>query len=364
MVVEAGYYQISERTAPIVFGMAGVHPDSNMGSRRFTRRQTLETAGVAVLGGVLGMASSAVAKREWRRVESPTDKTLTGVEYSSNGPYASGGGGDIIHRDGGSWVRVVDDGPTGQSKTLNGAALTDDLDAYWVVGNSGVVGEYDTAGGTLHDHSQPLGISAEFTSVSVRGGVGDERLYIGKSSGEVLVGVRNSDGGFDWMLTDTGSGYAVQAVDFTFGRKEGFVSLGGAEVYGTDDGGNSWFRVGVPDGQTSYTAILGDPGSTPKRVYVGGGGGRIWRRDCDCDVWTPTEADTKRVYSLESNNKGERSLGAGGSGRIYRKADSTDGAGWKVTDTSTGNALLAAAPADTGSRVDIAVGKSGTIMEQ
>lgn len=334
-----------------------------MGSR-FTRRQALETAGVAALGGVLGTASSVVAKQGWTRVESPTGKTLTGVEWSANGPYASGESGVIIHRDGGSWSTVVSDGPTGQSKTLNGAALTDDLDRYWVVGNSGVVGEYDTERGTLHDHSKPLGLSSEFTSVSVRGDVGDERLYVGMSSGEVLVGVRTSDGGLDWSRTDTGSGYTVQAIDFAFGRDEGFVATDGSGVYRTRDGGDSWTKAGVPDGQTGYTAILADEESTPRHVYVGGGGGSIWRMDCDCDVWTPTEADTKRVYSLEANNKGQRFLGAGGSGRIYRIADPTDGAGWKVTDTSTGNALLAAAPADTGKDVDVVVGKSGTIMEQ
>lgn len=333
-----------------------------MGSR-FTRRQALETAGVAVLGGVLGMASGAVAESSWSRVESPTDKPLTGVENSSNGPYASGGGGDIIRRVDKSWTMVVDDGPTGQSKTLNGSALTDDRDSYWVVGNSGVVGEYDTNNEELSDHSQPLGSSSEFTCVSVRGEVGNERIYIGKASGEVIVGVRTNDG-FDWTRTDTGSGYTVKAVDFAFGRTEGFVSLGGAEVYATNDGGSSWSQVGVPNGQTSYTALLGDPKSTPKRVYVGGGGGRIWRKDCDCNVWTPTEADSKRVYSLESNNKGERFLGAGGSGRVYQQADPSDGAGWKAIDTSTGNALLAAAPADKGENVDIAVGKSGTIMEK
>ena len=96
-----------------------------MGSGRFTRRGALETAGVAVLGGVLGMASSAVAEQGWTRVESPTGKSLTGVEFTDAGPYASGGSGVIIHRTGGGWETVVEDGPTGQSKTLNGAAVTD-----------------------------------------------------------------------------------------------------------------------------------------------------------------------------------------------------------------------------------------------
>lgn len=316
------------------------------------------------------MASSAVAKQSWVRVESPTGKSLTGVEYTHDGAYASGGSGVIIHRTGGGWETVVEDGPTGQSKTLNGADTTDGSSnsktpqRYWVVGSSGVIGEYDPETGTLYNHSKPLGMGANFTSISVTGEVNDERLYIGKASGEVLVGTRTNGGGFDWMLTETGSGYTVEASDFTFGRKEGYVSTSGSGVYRTTDGGNSWTRVGVPDGQTGYTAILGDQSSTPNRVYVGGGNGRIWRMDCDCTVWTPTVADTKRVYSLEANNKGERFLGAGGSGRVYRQADASDGAGWKATNTATGNALLAAAPADKGSDVDIVVGKSGTIMEQ
>lgn len=340
-----------------------------MGSRRITRRGALETAGIAALGGVLGMASSAVAKQSWTRVESPTGKSLTGVEYTDAGPYASGGSGVIIHRDGGSWTTVVKDGPTGQSKTLNGAGVTDGASnqktpqRYWVAGNSGVVGEYDPETGTLYDHSKPAGISDSFTCISVAGEVNDERVYLGKASGEVLVGSRNAAGGFDWLLTDTGSGYTVQATDFTFGDGEGFVSTDGGGVYTTKDGGDSWTRLGYVNAETGYTAILADEGS-PDRVYVGGGAGRILRHDCTCDYWTPTQAGTKRVYSLEANNKGERFLGAGGSGRVYRPADASDGAGWKATNTSTGNALLAAAPADGGSDADIVVGKSGTILEQ
>lgn len=310
------------------------------------------------------MASSAVAKQSWVRVESPTGKSLTGVEYTSNGAYASGGSGVIVHRTGSGWETVVSDGPTGQSKTLNGAGVTDDAERYWVVGSSGVIGEYDPASGTLYDHSKPLGSGANFTCISVVGKVDNEKLYVGKASGEVFVGSRTSDGGFDWVRTDTGSGYTVEASDFTFGRNEGYVSTSGSGVYRTTDGGSSWTRVGIADGQTSYTAILADEESTPDHVFVGGGNGKIWRLDCDCGYWTPTKADSKRVYALEANNKGQRFLGAGGSGRVYRPADPTDGAGWKVTNTATGNALLAAAPADTGNEVDIAVGKSGTIMEQ
>ncbi|GAB7093801.1 hypothetical protein JCM30237_09530 [Halolamina litorea] len=332
---------------------------------RYTRRRVLEATGVAGLGGVLGTASTAVAKQSWRRVESPTGSSLTGAEYTSNGAYASGEGGAIIRRtDGDEWVTVVNSGPTGQSKTLNGGAVTDDAERYWVAGNSGVIGEYDTETATLYDHSKPLGIGSAFSSIGVSGDAGDERIYLGKASGEVLIGTRTEDGGIDWMLSDTGSGYDVQAVDFQLGSGEGYVSTSGGSVYWTADAGGSWSRVGVDASQTGYTAVLTEDRTTPNHVYVGGGGGRILRLDCDCNIWTPTEAGSKRIHSLESNNKGERFLGAGGSGRIYHKADASDGAGWKVTNTSTGNALLAAAPADKGSEVDIVVGNSGTIIER
>lgn len=331
----------------------------------YSRRQLLEVAGVAGLGSVLGMVSTAVAKQQWQRVESPIAKTLSAVEYTDDGAYASGGSGFIIRRsDDGDWEPIVESGPTGQSKTLHGAAVTADAERYWVAGSSGVIGEYDPETATLYDHSKPLGINSTFNCIGVHGSVGDERIYLGKASGEVVVGSRGDDGEIDWLLSDTGSGYAVQAVDFQLGSGQGYVSTSGGGVYRTTDAGGSWARVGVETAETGYSAILTEDRTTPNHVYVGGGAGRILRLDCDCLRWTPTEAGNKRVHSLESNNKGQRFLGAGGSGRVYHKADASDGAGWKVTDTSTGNALLAAAPADSGSEVDIVVGNSGTIMER
>lgn len=331
----------------------------------YTRRRVLEAAGVAGLGGVLGTVSTAVAAQEWSEVSSPTGKTLTGVEHTAEGTYASGNSGQILRRkDDGEWTMVLSDGLGGSSKTLKGSGLNDDGTSYWMVGNSGVIGELDVRSDTLYDHSNPLGISNQFRSVSVRGGTGNERLYIGMSSGQVVVGKR--DGGrkaFDWMVSDTGSGYTVRASDFTVGGSlgSGYVCTNGGEVFRTDDGANSWSYVGYDRSQTSYSALLAEEGE-PRQVYVGGGSGRLIRRDCRCGNWTPMKAGSKRVNSLEADNNGEHYLGAGASGRVYER--SANGAGWDVTNTSSGNALLRAAPATDAESVDVVVGKSGTILER
>jgi hypothetical protein len=331
----------------------------------YTRRRVLEAAGVAGLGGVLGTVSTAVAAQEWTEVSSPTGKTLTGVEHTAEGTHASGNNGLVIRRkDDGEWTVVTDDGLGGSSKTINGSGLNGDGTRYWMAGNSGVLGEFDVETNTLYDHSKPLGISNQFRSISVRGETGDERLYIGMSSGQVVVGERNGgEQNFNWMVSDTGSGYTVTASDFTVGTGlgSGFVCTNGGEVFRTDDGATSWTYLGYDRSQTSYSALLAEEGD-PRQVYVGGGSGRLLRRDCDCGNWTPSKAGSKRIYSLEADNNGEYYLGAGGSGRVYERSE--DGAGWNVTNTSSGNALLRAAPATDDEPVDVVVGKSGTILER
>lgn len=270
-----------------------------------------------------------------------------------------GSGGEIHRRRKGKWKTEVKRGPSKNGRTLTDAATTDDGERFWVVGSSGAVGEYHLNHKDIYDHSSPLGISNEFTSISVAGEVGEERIYIGKSSGEVIVGERTGDGGFDWSLSDTGSGYTIEAVDFSLSADDGFVATSDGGVYRTRDGCETWTRVGVPDATTGYTAILVEAGD-PIQVYVGGGGGRILRLDCDCNRWTPHEADTKRVYALEANADRSRYLGAGASGRRYERDDT----GWYAAETPTGNSLYGAAPAADDSGVDVLVGGSGTILER
>ena len=150
------------------------------------------------------------------------------------------------------------------------------------------------------------------------------------SSGQVVVGKRNGGGqNFNWMISDTGSGYTVTASDFTVGTglESGFVCTNGGEVFRTDDGATSWSYLGYDRSQTSYSAIMAEE-CDRRQVYVGGDSGRLLRRDCGCGNWTPTTAGSKRVYSLEADNNGEHYLGAGGSGRVYERSE--DGAGWNV----------------------------------
>lgn len=326
---------------------------------RYTRRRVLEATGVAGLGGVLGMASTAVAQQGWTSVGSPTGNTIYAVEHTAHGLIACGVGGEIHRRRKGKWKTEVEKGPSGNSKTLSAADTTDDGERFWAVGSSGVVGEYRPGWKTLYDHSNPLGISTEFTSVSVTGSAGDEQVALGKASGEVVIGERTGDGDFDWMVSETGSGYTVNAVDFSLSAQDGFVATNNGGVYRTQDGGQSWTDLGVDAAQTGFTAMLVQSGD-PVQVFVGGGGGRIWRLDCDCNRWTPFEADTKRVYALEATDEGGRYLGAGASGRSYEYGES----GWYAAETTTGNSLHGAAPADSADGIDVLVGASGTVLER
>jgi photosystem II stability/assembly factor-like uncharacterized protein len=310
---------------------------------------------VVVGGGIVGTASTAVAEQGWTRVDSKMGSTIYDVEHTAHGATACGYGGEILHRRKGEWKREVKKGPGGNSKTLTAAAVTDDGERFWVVGSSGTLGEYDVANKTIYDHSNPLGISSEFTALSVYGAVDGERVFVGKSSGEVLVGDRTGDGGFDWTLSDIGSGYTVNVAGFPISRQDGFVATNNGGVYRTWDGGGSWRRVGVPGAETGYTAMLVDDGE-PTRVYTGGGAGRVLRLDCDCTRWTPFKVGSKRVYALEADPERERYLGAGAGGRSYEYGD----AGWYAVETPTGNTLYGAAPASTDDDVDVLVGESGT----
>lgn len=316
-----------------------------------TRRQVVTTAGaagVALLSGV-GLNSVLGASR-WVEVSSPTSKTLYEVVRTDAGPYAVGGSGVVIHRTADGWQTVISDGAKGQNKTLHGAAVTDDGNRLWMCGSSGALAEYDVSSGTLTNWSNPNGIGNTFTDVEVTGTVAEkERIYLTMGSGKVVIGKRESKSNIEWDVHDTGGGTTLNAVDFhddTAGR----VVSNGHRVFETTDGGKTWTKIGLDQAQNPLEGLV----SGTDHVWTTGGNGQVWRHDCNCHIWTPHSAGSKDIYEIERRNG--RFLACGGSGRIIEQVDSQ----WIAKNTPVGNALLGCAIGDT----DIAVGKSGTIIER
>ncbi|WP_227376642.1 hypothetical protein [Haladaptatus halobius] len=89
-----------------------------------TRRQFLRIGGATTIASVGGVGFVASAQTEssngWSVVESPTKKTLNGVVDTAEGPFAVGGGGDVLARRQSGWEKVVEFGPQARSRPLTG----------------------------------------------------------------------------------------------------------------------------------------------------------------------------------------------------------------------------------------------------
>ncbi|PSQ24671.1 hypothetical protein BRD04_00855 [Halobacteriales archaeon QS_9_67_17] len=312
-----------------------------------SRRRLIGTLGVAAV--TITSGGDASAANGWTEVSSPTAKTLYDVASASDGPYAAGGSGVLVHRGSDGWEIVLADGPSGNNKTLEGVGVTGDGARVWVAGASGRLGSYAVTDGTVRDYSKPNGFSDNLHDVEVVGPVGGERIYAAAGSGNVLVGTRQADGSFDWSLIDTGGKNTVTAVDF-YGRDVGRAVTTGPAAFTTTDGGSTWTDVTPDSAADRFFGVVSADGN----VWVGADNGRIWRRNCTCAVWTPHRPDTKAVRAL--SYRGGRFLGSGESGRVFERADG----GWVARETPVGDVLLGCLPG----APDVAVGKSGTIVER
>lgn len=322
-----------------------------MGGTGLTRRRLLGVlggAGATALGA--GAVSNAMANDGWSVVETPTGNALYDAAYAGSTPYAVGGSGVLLRRDGQSWTTVVSDG-TGRNKTLRACAVTTADDRLWFCGASGTLGYLDVASGTTTDLSKPVEEGNTFYDVAVEGAAGEERVYLATSGGDVVVGHQNT-GSWTWTEYDTGGGYTVTALDFHDARR-GHAVTNGSAVYETTDGGQTWTRVGIEDAQVPLKAVV----SQPNRVYVGGGSGRVYRLDCTCDLWTPFKPGSDTVSALE--RYGGELLGAGGSGHLVERTET----GYVMYESPTGNHLNGVALGRDGGP-DVAVGDGGVLLER
>ena len=317
---------------------------------RHTRRSVVTLAGASIAAAAVPAVASAdeTASPDWTAAETPVDGTLHDVRYTATNPHAVGAGGVLIERTAAGWETVFRGGPTGNGNGLYGAAVTDDGERLWFVGNSGAVGEYDVTTGNLIDRSKPTGASNQFNSVAVTGPAGDADVYVVDDSGLVYYSFENGEEG-TWNYLTPGSGSGIPAVEF-YGARAGTLIDTNGKVFGTDDG-TTWETFGIEDADTTFAGLDAD---APDDVTVVGGGGSLYAYDGV--EWRPdriAEAGLKDVITSDAGG-----VAVGGSGTVVQREDGV----WSVADTPSGQNLRAVAAFD-GDR-DYAVGASGTVLER
>ncbi|GGL59691.1 WD40/YVTN/BNR-like repeat-containing protein [Halocalculus aciditolerans] len=324
-------------------------PETPLSRRRFLAGTA--TVGAATVGAA---AATAADSGGWASVSSPTGNALYDVVYADGRPWAVGSSGNLLERVDGSW-RVASEHFAKKDKTLHAAATTDDETRVWAAGASGMVGSYDVDTGESVSEKKPVGNGNTFTDVVVVGDAGSERVFLAGPSGRVVVGEHDAAGELTWSLYRTGGGYAVNGLDFR-SRDVGYAVTDGSTVFKTTDGGQSWKAIGIPNAQVPLFDVV----ARDESVYVSAGSGRFYRLDCACNLWTPFKTGSEQVSAL--TYRGDRFLGVGGSGRAYRKTNT----GWTSVETPTGNRLNGVVPGerDDPARPSVAVGDSGTILEQ
>ena len=323
-----------------------------------TRRTFLKLTGAGVAAaGFTGVSGTAAAetKNGWSTVESPTGKTLYDAVLSSEGPYAVGGGGDVIARRADGWELVLEKGPTTESNPLRGAGVSDDGRNVWFAGGSGVVGQYDVVDEQLTDYSAPKGKTSTWLNVAVTGPAGDERVYLVNGSGEFLPGRKTDAGGMDWgEVVKPGGGSSAPGIDF-YDETEGFVSDTNSKVYQTDDGGSSFETVGIEGGSVG---LYGVASVSESDVNVAGGSGRIFYYVED-EGFSVVDVGSDTVRAVDRD--GTAGLAAGAGGFVYDR----EGVGnWTRVETPTTNTLRGTALDASDTFPDVAVGSSGTIIER
>ncbi|WP_135535706.1 WD40/YVTN/BNR-like repeat-containing protein [Halostella pelagica] len=316
------------------------------------------------IGGTAAVAavptSVQASDEKWRAVETPTEGTLHGTEATTNGYYAVGEGGIVIHRTNEGWKKVLDGGPTGNGNDLYGSDTTDYGTRMWFVGSSGVIGEYDVETGNLEDHSAPNDNTNNYNDVAVTGEGGSANVYVAGDSGKIYYSFENGESG-TWEYVTPGSGSAIQSIDFHDDRSGHAVDSNG-RVFETTDG-MTWEPIGLQDANVNFYGVVSrsetahqtesDDVDSDGRdgVWVSGGGGMVFHYDGS--QWT--SADTGDAGLQDVTITSGEGYTVGGGGKLYEY----DGDQWTQADTPTGENLKAVLQSTT----DIAVGAGGTVLE-
>ena len=282
----------------------------------------------------------------WDEADTPTEESLLDVVSTGNGAYAVGGDGVVLARDGEGWEVALDDGPTANANTLRGVDATDDGDAIWFAGDSGVLGRYTEE--TLTDHSAPRDQTSTWEDVAVTGETDSERIHLVNGSGELLSGTYEN-GTVSWAdIEKPGSGSSISTIEFVDDDR-GYLCDTNQSVYETTDGGETYDEIGIEDANAAFT----DVAASDSETFVTADDGSLFRYDGA--VWTRLRPSENALAAVAL--AGETGFAAGDGGAVYER---TDG-GWEAVETPTDADLRGIA---IGSERVVAVGAGGTVVER
>ncbi|MFC6835121.1 hypothetical protein [Halomarina ordinaria] len=285
------------------------------------------------------------AEPAWRRVDAPTEATLTDVAVASDAAYAVGDGGVVLSDDDDGWAVALRDGPGAASNALRGVAATDDGDAVWVAGDGGALARFDAATGRHVDYSAPGDRTDTWSAVAAGGEAGNETVLLATGSGTVLRG-RYRDGEVAWDEPQTpGSGSSMSGLSLA--GEAGHACDTNDGVFETGDGGRSFERVGCDAAGTLTDVVT----LAAHDCLVSADDGVV-HRYAD-GRWTPERVCDGALVALASDDD---LTVAAGEGAVFER----DGGEWERF-LAPGGSLRGASVGDGRA---LAVGDDGTILER
>ncbi|AEH38184.1 WD40/YVTN/BNR-like repeat-containing protein [Halopiger xanaduensis] len=295
---------------------------------------------------------------EWRTVAVPATETLFDAVVTDDGAYAVGSGGLVVADRGQGWTTVLEAGPAAQGNDLRGVDAAADGEAVWIAGDSGAVGRIDAETGRHTDHTAPAELTDNLLGLAVGGPAGDETVLLINGSGEVLRGQyagENGTGGgpLEWAEPiEPGSGSSLSGIALA-DDAVGYCCDTDDGVFGTDDGGRSFERIGPAgaDGTLEDVATGG-----PNDCLVSADDGVVHRYGSS-GTWTPERVADVALPGIA--RRGDRTVACGADGTIHERT--AESASWERIETDAAAALLGVS---IGADRAVAVGEDGTVLER
>jgi photosystem II stability/assembly factor-like uncharacterized protein len=290
----------------------------------------------------------------WHKAESPTGRTLYDVVVSRAGVFAVGEDGIIVGRCHGIWERIDKDSPNLEvvGNTLYDASTPEDGRNVWFCGSSGAIGVYEPKEQELLDYSAPGEKTSTWETIAVAGTKGQEYIFVGNGSGELLRGRRDGKE-INWIDVREPEGGST-LVDMEFPTANvGFLADSSGELSRTTDAGDSWNNIGVRGASHALHSI---GAADEKTVFVSADAGAVYRYNGT--TWTELDAGQASVHGIDIVDR-KTGLACTAEGGVYSLKDGR----WNEVGSFDGQTLHSiiygneAAP-------HVAVGSGGTIVER